>query len=83
MLDPDALTGVHQPDIHPDRSGRWWFGSGAVGIFCGGCPCICMVMSLFNWPLTPHDIVWLGPMHPRSQCVGGMLLPQWCYINMP
>ena len=26
--------------------------------------------------LTPH--VWLGSMHPRSQCVGGMLLVQWC-----
>ena len=27
--------------------------------------------------LTPH--VWLGSTRPRSQCVGGMLLVQWCY----
>ena len=26
--------------------------------------------------LTPH--VWLGSIRPRSQCVGGMLLAQWC-----
>ena len=28
--------------------------------------------------LTPH--VWLGFIRPRSQCVGGMLLVQWCYM---
>ena len=26
---------------------------------------------------TPH--VWLGSTHPRSQCLGGMLLVQWCH----
>ena len=29
---------------------------------------------------TPH--VWLGSTHPRSQCVGGMLLVQWCYRHV-
>ena len=23
-----------------------------------------------------------GPRHPRSQCVGGMLLAQWCYKHV-
>ena len=29
---------------------------------------------------TPH--VWLGSIHPRSQCAGGMLLVQWCYKHV-
>ena len=28
----------------------------------------------------PH--VWLGSIRPRSQCVGGMLLVQWCYKHV-
>ena len=30
--------------------------------------------------LTPHT--WLGSIHPRSQCVGGMLLVQWCHKHV-
>ena len=26
--------------------------------------------------------MWLGSTHPRSQCVGGMLLAQWCYKHV-
>ena len=27
-------------------------------------------------------IVWPGSIHPRSQCVGGVLLVQWCYKHV-
>ena len=36
-------------------------------------PCVCMVLSQRN-----SACVAGGPMHPRSQCVGGVLLVQWC-----
>ena len=26
--------------------------------------------------------MWLGSTRPRSQCVGGMLLVQWCYKHV-
>ena len=26
--------------------------------------------------------MWLGSMRPRSQCVGGMLLVQWCHTHV-
>ena len=39
-------------------------------------PCACMVL----WQINPH--VWLGSIRPRSQCVGGMLLVQWCYKHV-
>ena len=29
---------------------------------------------------TPH--VWLRSIRPRSQCMGGMLLIQWCYKHV-
>ena len=38
---------------------------------------ICMVLCRWR---TPH--VWLGSIRPRSQCVGGMLLVQWCYKHV-
>ena len=40
-------------------------------------PCLCMVLCRWR---TPH--VWLGSIRPRSQCVGGMLLVQWCYNHV-
>ena len=40
-------------------------------------PCLCMVLCRWR---TPH--VWLGSIRPRSQCVGGMLLVQWCYQHV-
>ena len=43
----------------------------------------CASLRVYVWScgrLTPH--VWLGSMRPRSQCVGGMLLVQWCHKNV-
>ena len=40
---------------------------------------MCTYVWSCGW-LTPHT--WLGSIRPRSQCVGGMLLVQWCYKHV-
>ena len=42
-----------------------------------------LLIRVYAWSCrrgTPH--VWLGSIRPRSQCVGGMLLVQWCHKHV-